>query len=1857
MPRSTDPATITRGAGRVPRGAVEDNSLRNPDRDTLPLQAHINDPNKAHYADTIYVEDAANNFVADEVEGALAELAGGSSSGRSNGWIAGGTWTSAALNLTMDTPSTAKINGVDHPYSGASVALTDNNVNYVYIDSTTALLTAALAPPTLASEDVLVAEVTTAGGVVTGSRDGRFFVLNLDRKPPLTLRTSGGATNAPSEGAFITLEAALLYLELFASLGGASEAETHRIIVRGKHTVAATHVLPVGGIIFEGDGDASFDTGASLAPMFDLNGLDNCQFKDLQFITSHVATAFVGSASAVSHCIIERCQLIDAGVAGGILLNLTDAAADNVGCIVRDCSVSSAFTVVHIARGEDCLVDNVTATSAGALSTTRAAFEMNSLGTGRGRCVITNCNADVYGIGAIWGGPDVTIKDSVFTGGYQGIIQAGAAASGVTIKDCRIALDSADDGALVTSTGITILSGNQHLIRGCRIDNPRAVWTASAGIITVGIEMGAAANADQTRIVDCQITGFFNDTLADGIGIRVLTAEELQIQGTSVTDGESAIRLNGACPRFNIAGGTLKDALRGLVVVSAGSIDGEVSQVKIDGSRYGMASAGTSTRISDCNIRLSDTNDATGAELGVSLTGDLSQVSDTTIQTARAAWTTPGGQIPAGVALTADRCSVKGCTINGMHNSLTDEGFGVELTVAVDTAQVSGNFIAFTSTGVSAFDGSRKVLVSGNEFAEITAAGVHFLGAILDSSILDNTIDGLLAAAVTIPTCVGVHLEAAPGAVIQNAKVDGNTITRCREGVISTGDLTDNNGYLTISNNTIHHCAHDTVIADTFAGSGSKGIGLDHVRTATISGNLIHDIGHTVDNAGAESFPGANVSSTGIYIRNCTRVSSEGNTLRNMVSNGTGRGGGIDYQQRTAGLGPGITFTAGNHGISDNSVTWDTAAILPGNDEGQIGIQVSMDLGGDNATANHVMSGVVIADNRIDRTQALGINVEAGDRCSLTQVKVDGNIVLNPALASPANSAGIRVKSTDNTVAGPTTLSDVKVSNNSVEGSPTEGILALFEATTSSTHRVDIAGNTVLSPASNGIRVDAGSVGMTVSECSVVDNQIKSAGGEGILITVSDKGATALNQIIVSRNRVADSGSQGIFFDSDETDLSDIDISDNEVVAGTSGIGFLANGTVNTDLNRITVEGNRVRSGAGFSAFYITNNGLITELTVADNQFTGSGALPCFYINNDVTVVMTGESHENIVVTGNLIKDGEGALIELEHTAGVGNAAGKLRNLTFSDNTVETSGDVGFNLQLYDATAGADPAAQNIKVEGNTFRACTNDGVVLGLGRAAGGGDIDAIENVSVSGNNFENCRAASADNDTLHIRTDGAGVNNIRVDNNSFKSCGFTDETTSGIVNVLLGRPSGTINNVSVDGNQFQLCIGVGILVQDNPNAVVSSVESLSIKGNKIKSQNNTAILVDMSTMAAASCQGVDISGNQIDTVTGGAANRRGIHVISPASSAWVGLTIASNQISSTDEGGILVELDADISGMDISRNSLEATGGHSIEIIFDSISVFGAMINDNIIDDSSQQGIYWNTFGVGGGDIVENLQICGNQIFSPANYGILVDGVDVYFRGLSVDRNQIHTPSAMGIFVELASTALFVTSGRDIFNLSVCDNQVYLPTGRGIRVDFASTTDGKVMYGGQICRNVVTGGTYGLHITPLGEVRQLDVCDNILRNFTLFGLFIEADGNITSTEDFQSVKVSGNTFRSGTAGHVACRLELEAIVSSTQICNNIGHGGSTASDGLSLSLGVVPGNLGVGDTMLIMGNSFRAYTGAGTSVVDPGTISTNWTGGVVVTNSTCSNNTSNDGGAAGFLAAGWTLVPMAIVGNNHDF
>jgi hypothetical protein len=315
MPRPVDASTLNPGRGRLAQKTVEDSALRTPNRDTDPLRAHLDDPSRAHMAESTGIADAGSFFFSDEVEGALQELGGSTSAARQNGWVAAGTSdfptavTVAGATLTLAGTWQAVVSGGLLDLGGASFTLSGpNGVYWVYLDPSTGALAQSLSAPDITgAEDVPVGRFTFSGVNITAQEDARYFVRNDSRK--ITYSVRGDATDvrdSNSEGSFATLEAAFAWLSAY-SVGAGATSQKRRIFLRGEVSTPPL-LVPVNGLEIVGEEGAQITlTGAGT--LLDLDGKSGVLLQGITFTCGAAGSVAVGNGSGdCSNLVIDRCK-------------------------------------------------------------------------------------------------------------------------------------------------------------------------------------------------------------------------------------------------------------------------------------------------------------------------------------------------------------------------------------------------------------------------------------------------------------------------------------------------------------------------------------------------------------------------------------------------------------------------------------------------------------------------------------------------------------------------------------------------------------------------------------------------------------------------------------------------------------------------------------------------------------------------------------------------------------------------------------------------------------------------------------------------------------------------------------------------------------------------------------------------------------------------------------------------------------------------------------------------------------------------------------------------------------------------------------------------------------------------------------------------------------------------------------------------------------------------------------------------------------------------------------------------------------------------------------------------------------
>jgi len=784
MPRNNDPADVTVGTGLAADESIEANALVHPTGGNEGLRVHIQDPSRAHMASAIGIEDAGNYYVSDNVEGALQEIGAGMGAGRSNGLVSGGEFLApVGLTVTLNTTQIL-LNGISIAYTGQSVVLADNQTQYVYVDAATGNLvtTGGPVPPALELEPVLLREFTTAAGAVTGERDARFFVINLDRKPPLTLRNNGAAseTNINSEGAFETLESVFLHLELYAAGGPGNPMETHRILVRGQLDLDQTYQIPIDGVILEGEGDAKFSTAGTgaVAPMFDLNGKNNVEFKNLTFICNDSGSTAVEDTTGHSNYVkVERCWFLDGLSRWDYAINIQDNSAPNIQHIIKDSWIFATTRGIAIDRALGALIDNVNVLNdpddGGSIG-----IQLNVSGPnpGEGQSVVRRCSVGGFDRGISVDGDDTTVRDCLCYNQRYGVV--GGTGSRITINNVAVFLDSADGpGNLGGIDGIT-LQGNNGTVKDCRLINPRVAWTASTAD-THGIRFTAGAGAADSRVEGCVVSNFYNP--------NALT-------------GSYGVRFPSNSNRSFVSDTYIQTSQFGIHFAVPASSDMKIHNTQIDEVETAVSGNGERCIISDSTFIL----DATRGEEALLLTGTGWTLDHVWVENPRVVWGI--GVITQGLFMNGADATISGCRFKGFWNTVDNTGYGLNIfnasrskVLGTSVESCWGAISIFASDDVKVADsnildfaegirvtGDRAIL-TGNRLAASSTAGIYGIigqnsGLLVSDSLIENPRTGGAWGAGDDP--YGIHLNPA-GGNISDINISGCQIV---------GWLNDNTG-------------------------------------------------------------------------------------------------------------------------------------------------------------------------------------------------------------------------------------------------------------------------------------------------------------------------------------------------------------------------------------------------------------------------------------------------------------------------------------------------------------------------------------------------------------------------------------------------------------------------------------------------------------------------------------------------------------------------------------------------------------------------------------------------------------------------------------------------------------------------------------------------------------------------------------------------------------------------------------------------------------------------------------------------------------------------------------------------------
>lgn len=1676
MPRRIDPANIRTGTGAAADESIENNALIHPTTSNEGLRVHILDPVRAHMASSVGVVDAGGNFVADEVEGALAELAGASSSvnlSRQFGWTEAGVAdfdtavTDVGLTITLAGTWVALISTGAHVASGDSVALPNNSTVWVYVDSATGVLTQSGSVPNISTdEDVIVGRFTTAAGAVTVKEDGRFFVINDNRKIDYTVRAVGtNVEDVNSEGAFMSLPAAFLWLGTFSGSGTTISQKT-RVVVRGEHTLSAPLVFPVDNIVLEGEGDAVISTGASLDPMFDLNGQSGVEVRNLTLSCGHAnSVAFASDSAPLNNTVIEDIILLNGGVEWlrGIDFDTNSTYSTRIGNVRADVGGANARGIVV---SDPLLVEIKGCESriSGGSGTTYGIMVGGGAGCTVSGCLVIDAERAIYLAGSSHHVHRNTVLNTVSIGTAIHVA-GGTTASSVTHNSILSASGFGFDIGIYVAGTISSAESHSLTVADNKIN----------GVTDAGIRF-------EGHVVDSVIRGNYIDALVVG-SEPTARGIDLVLTGTSIPSNN------------RIEGNTVLRAAEGIIGQGAWSTRATATVTVSDNASVG---AGDTITIA-----------------GVPLTG-------------AAGARTPGSDdfdatLATDVLTAAEIAAAINDTANSWYTDLVHAvASGNVVTLYAVPPGTTGNTFGLATSDAVAFTVSGALFSGG---VDRILTGTQIIGnhvrncAVSQSGAGPDTFAGA--------GCKGIGLEWAYG-----AEVSGNEIRETGIDLDATGtpsfpssigaDVEAVGIYARNCSNTrvVDNSVFDTVSTGATSSTGilieQRSSGIEPTFTLIsvdhrVMGNTVQwqDLGHV-------NTIGASGTTTGIKVS--MDLGTDGSTISHQtitswVSNNT-----VSYTAAD-----GIWFDVGNRaGLLGWSVE-NNAILYPG----RHGIYANVRDPGAGVSGLSQISICAVRRNTVTGPSNSGI-LFSGTRAIGTNYVTDIDISDNTLF--PVTDDGIAVVCVDGF-----SMPDIRVINNSLRsiGTDTAGNYAIVldagAGGGGSQDRWSVRGNEVIDHLDTTtwaiyLRADK----ENLSEWAVTDNRVTSTGGAsaggGIRVrtTLTGAGSASVRRGVCKGNTILSDG-DGIYI-SARYEIDDLVVSDNTSNVTAAGVRPLhiecgLSASIGSESRGIIVSGNALQGGDG-CLIKAGNDIRLTDVSVTGNTIfdvdqtavpanVGEAAGLCIRMDS---LTGTAPAMSNIEVVGNsfstipreglYIYKGFIALGVERETNGI-----TVANNTFRDccTASDVEGALVIHAQKNVIGVTSNDVVQNLSILGNTFENCdptciTNNPRSVGVICLQTGN----LDSASISGNTFQGC-AVSGDADAnagvdahagiILARADAA-IRSLDITNNVMYSC-----STTANVNGSAGSPeaeaaailvscTANVTATKVDGNIIREVDSTasttgGATAAKTSFGSVLLISTASMFGNSIS--NNTITQCDYTEntsagdtfpavllmLAVTACENLSVDCNKVRDVT------------------WTGLTVpyvagivtdgalrsihmSGNQFYNTVANGLFVFADKDFSGENLESVTIVGNIQHE-EVATDFVgctlageNLYGATFSSNTLRNIASGFI----------TIVQqdmaSVSVTGNSFQNvlgggTSASGILLDATN--YRSISVTGNTatvVDAPSSgsqvFGFTAGTSNTG-FVFSGNTIV-IETADTNAVAIDMRGSTTDVAHSWTGNSVF-----------------------------------------------------------------------------------------------------------------------------------------------------------------------------------------------
>lgn len=1486
------------------------------------------------------------------------------------------------------------------------------------------------------------------------------------------------------------------------------------------------------------------------------------------------AVTLYGNDQTVTDCVLSDCVTgVEAEGAGAYTRNNvrnTSIVLDSTGGLVGITSDQPLFTV------DNCDIENKRVVYAGGEIV--AGIQVRGASPKIRGCSVQSFynTLDDTGRGIDTAGSAISTKiDSCLVAGSKFGIWVGAGANGSQVSGCtvnanetginvtadRVVVDRCEVVTDITRglNGIDLGTVSNCIVSNCIVRNIRVF---AAFELPIGISAGQGGT--NVLVTGCTVDGFYNS--ANNLGWPILAdTDNVRVENCTIREGLLGIRvraLSGATKAL-ISNCTITEVETGIAAECPGTSIADCTIVlDVDRGLYGVQASYIDPSIQGCNIKLPRTVWAVPTwPVGVSLFGGASgaRVMDNTIQGFFNSSNSSGIAIALAPGLAA-------CKVQDNWIEYTDRG--VQIEDGTDDIMVSGNTISGSPTAVmrrgitaSGAGGAAitRLTVSDNNITNCTAAGIRLSGQMHDVVVADNKIDNYLPSDPYNPTGVGIWVSVGGTIPCSQWSVTGNIVQRSSTGIIFLGSLAVPVLHLTLTGNTIHHCgfAQDLSggVPDSFVGMGSKGIGLEFVGHAVVEANVIDRIGLQINDAGVEAFPdqGAptqDVQSHGICLRNCDGVAVLGNTIRDTAAVNLGDNYGITVQQQSSGV-PALTnFVTSNIQVNQNRLTWVSG--LTGNGEGNNGILLTVSRGSDDSTTAHQMSLVTIDGNQVTTTRGTGIRVSAIEAATLLSVSVSNNTTAATCSGSNPAMAAITLSTEDDGTTDASNLIQFKVDGNVIQSSGAQGIQVRGERD-GTVGQFSLNDNQVYGAQNDGIRISALSPATAVAfdHFTIHDNTLVNwgltASGAQHGIEINDEGISASRLAHFSicgntiQTTVALTGqSAGIRLRAQDLGFYYVRINDNTI--GNTNAADLSSLLNAYGINITTATS--ATSATNIAELEISNNNIVTEtqaccrilvdgvlgnLTMSENVFLANGdatnisplVIDCDYTGPNPFIFDIYNPSWTIV--GNQLGSGNSKSTGVH--IGVSGGA-KIRNWVISDNIMGNSAEDAFEIILDDANYGtSDPAVDMLQITDNTFINAVESGVLLSLG-PVGAAYTYRLQGIAVRNNTFKNCGSGGFDpciNVSLWAKMYG-----LDVSGNMFYEClTGVDNDETGVIKLSLGAAaSPAAVNIRADNNEFYDCGACAILVDDMPIASVFDLQNLSVSGNQVYSQTNTAIHLLLSAFSFV--ETVNINGNTINEVAGTDADF-GISIDGPSAGTSYNIGIHDNQIKTSGDDSIYLSMPDTVDGLSVEGNGSGTSGSRGISLTLD--DYVGVMVSGNHVSDPAGYGIY-----VRNATSSNNLNISDNYV-GASSYALVVDA-NAGLTNLVVSANQLFGGSAgYGIWIDFESALSTVTvEGNTVYNF---------PDGLIELVGTTSTLSACSITGNSLSTCPYWG--IALSMTS-GDYEDISITGNTIRNFNQSGntstnyIYRTAIWVGTATGGLQNVSIGDNDIYNGSSGDNGC-------------------------------------------------------------------------------------------------------------------